>query len=363
MSAVKPPDAGAPGKVFDLSRYLGGVVSAGEPVPLYTLEQLREKAAAVSWLVKGAIQADAVGVFFGGGGTFKSFIALDLALHVAHGLPWLGRRTKQGPVLFIAAEGGAGIWSRVQAWHTDRKLRWQDAPVQVVPAAVSLATDSWRVVDAAQAKGITPSMVVVDTLSQTYAGEENSANEMAAYLRELGMRFRQLWQCAVLVIHHSGHVATERPRGSSAIRNNVDFLMGAFRDETEMLATVSCIKQKDGELFPDATFSMRKVTLGTDEDGDTVTSLVARHLSSAEEVSEAMISEASAGRTGRNQLLLGLAQNGMRETDLRKLFGDETGIDNAEARRQAYHRALSWAKKSGFVEVAQGTVITLKPRK
>ena len=57
-------------------------------------------------------------------------------------------------------------------------------------------------------------MVVVDTLSQTYSGEENSANEMAAYLREIGLRFRQLWQCAVLLIHHSGHQATERPCGS-----------------------------------------------------------------------------------------------------------------------------------------------------
>ena len=41
--------------------------------------------------------------------------------------------------------------------------------------------------------------------------------QMAAYLREIGLRFRALWQCAVMLVHHTGHQATERPRGSSAI--------------------------------------------------------------------------------------------------------------------------------------------------
>lgn len=329
-------------------------------VPLLALDALREAAQDVRWLVKRVVPADSIGMLFGGSGTFKSFVALDAALHVAHGLPWLGRRTQQGKVLYIAAEGGSGLWSRIYAWHRSRGLQWQQAPLYVVPAAIDLQADAWRVVEAAQAAGVSPSLVVVDTLSQTYSGEENSANEMAAYLRELGLRFRQLWQCAVLLIHHSGHQATERPRGSSAIRANVDFLFGVHRDEKEMLATVSCAKQKDGEAFEDATFALHQVDVGADDDGDRLTSLVARHLSSAEEVEHAMESEAKAGRLGKNQLLLSLVQNGMKESELRRAFGDECGIDDSESRSRVYRRAKAWAMKAGFFEVAQGVVIMLR---
>lgn len=330
-------------------------------IPIMRLSELQEASHSVSWLVKHVLPAEAIGMLYGGSGTFKSFIAIDAALHVAHGLPWLGRSTRKGSVLYIAAEGGHGLWRRVDAWHRLRRLRWQEAPLVVVPSAVDLGADSWRVVDAAQAVGVTPELVVVDTLSQTYSGEENSANEMAAYLRELGLRFRQLWQCTVLLIHHNGHSATERPRGSSAIRANVDFLLGVFRDEKEMLATLSCVKQKDGEQFDDETFSLLTYELGTDEDGDRVTSLVARHLSSAEEVGDAVEHEAKAGRGGRNQLLLKLLGIGaIKEQQLRTAFYQDCGIEGTDHKRQAYHRAMSWAEKNGFAERVGEMVLALK---
>jgi hypothetical protein len=329
-------------------------------IPLLTPEQLQDRAQDIRWLVKRVIPAESMGMLYGASGTFKSFIALDAALHVAHGLPWLGRKTAQGPVVYIAAEGGSGLWSRVLAWHRARSLHWQQVPFYVVPIAVDLRADAWRIVDAAQAIGITPQLVVVDTLSQTYAGEENSANEVAGYLREIGMRFRLLWGCAVALVHHSGHNATERPRGSSAIRANLDFLLGVFRDEKEMLATLTCEKQKDGDLFEDAIFSLSVHTLGHDADGDKVTSLVARHLTSAEDVQDAMDGERDAGRGGKNQLLLKLAQNGMREADLRKAFCDDCGISDADSRRRAWNRTKSWAIKASFLDFAQGHVITLK---
>lgn len=328
-------------------------------VPLLSLGELREESHSVPWLIKHVVPAASIGMLYGGSGTFKSFIAIDAALHIAHGLPWMGRRTKQGPVLYIAAEGGSGLWPRIVAWHRARRLQWAHTPFHVVPAALDLTADAWRVVEAAQAKGVSPALVVVDTLSQTYAGEENSANEVAAYFRELGTRFRQLWGCAVLILHHSGHSATERPRGSSAMRANLDFMFGVFRDEKEMLATLTCAKQKDGEAFEDAAFRVSVHELGQDEDGDMVTSLVARHLSSAEDVQEAMAAESKAGRGGNNHLLLSLLQNGIRETDLRNAFYAECGADGAEARKKAYQRAKQWAIKTGLMEVAQGFVITL----
>lgn len=329
-------------------------------LPILDLDQLRAASASITWSVKGVVPADSIGVLFGGSGTFKSFIALDYCLHVAHGLPWLGRKTKKGAVLFIAAEGGAGLWRRVQAWHQARGLSCDGVPLYVLPVAVSLTTEASAVVSAAQALGIEPSVIVVDTMSQTFDGEENSANEVAGYLRALGAHFRALWRCVVMVIHHSGHSATERPRGSSALRSNVDFMLGVFRDEKEMLATVECHKQKDGELFEPATFQLSSERLGHDEDGDAITSLVARRVGSADELLAAVQKEGAAGRGGRNQVLLSLLQNGMAERELRKAFYEDAGISEPEARKKAFYRARDWAVSNGFIELIQGTVIVLK---
>lgn len=329
-------------------------------IPMLGLSELRKQAQSVPWLIKGIMPSASIGMMFGSSGTFKSFIALDACLHVAHGLPWLGHRTKQGEVLYVAAEGGMGLWPRIAAWHRARRLPWENTPMKVVPMSVDLTQDAWRVVESAQVQGVNPALVVIDTLSQTFGGEENVANEVATYFREIGARFRQLWGCAVLILHHSGHAATERPRGSSAMLSNVDFMYGVFRDEKEMMANVTCLKQKDGELFKDQSFRVSVHELGKDEDGDAITSLVARHLTSFEDVQEAMAAESKAGRGGNNNLLLSLLQNGGKETDLRSAFYADCSGETVDARKKAYQRAKAWAVNSGLMDVAEGYVIALK---
>lgn len=332
-------------------------------LPVLTGPEMVAAAEAANWLVEGVLPEQAIGMVYGASGTFKSFVALDAALHVVHGLPWMGRPTEKGPALWIAAEGGTSFGHRVNAWHRARRLQVSDDLI-CIPVSVDMGTESWRVVEAVQARvSVVPRLVVVDTLSQTYTagGEENSATDMAGYLREIGTRLRDLWKCTVIIVHHSGHSATERPRGSSAIQANTAFLFGVWRDEKEMLCTLSCQHQKDGERFDDATFHMHKVELGEDKYGRPVSHLAARHLSSAEEVQEAAEAEVKAGRGGKNQLFLSLLQNGQREVDLRKAFYVDSNLDNEEARRKAYYRCRAWAIKAGHMEVAEGYVLMLNP--
>lgn len=330
-------------------------------LPLLKPSQLRAHALSLRWLVKGFIQADTVGMIFGASQAFKSFVAMDLACHVAHGLQWLGKRTTQGPVVYIAAEGGGGAWQRLEAWHKARKLEFNDdVPLIVLPLAVDLRTDVWRVVEAVEALGIDPALVVVDTVSQTYSGEENSASDMAAYLRAIGNGIRARWHCVSALVHHTGHLATERPRGSSVITSNLDWLHGVFRDEKEMLATLISVKQKDAEPFQDQTFALTVHTIGTDEDGDRVTSLVAKHLTSAEDLQEAMASENKAGRGGHHTLFLNLVQHGCEEADVRKAFYDQCGLTDSDSRKRTYNRVKGWAIKQGFVDIAEGRIFTLK---
>ena len=202
-----------------------------------------------------------------------------------------------------------------------------------------LGQQAARVVEAAESVGVEPAVVIVDTMSQTFDGEENSANDVASYLRELGTQFRALWRCVVMVIHHSGHSATERPRGSSALRANTDFMLGVFRDEKEMIATLECHKQKDGELFTPVNFELTSQILGHDEDGEAINSLCAQAVS-GENIAAHMLTQAAAGRAGRTHILMSLVRKGMPEKDLRRAFYEAlTDVPDIDKKKVAFYRA------------------------
>jgi hypothetical protein len=364
--APEPPPAPAPASTVTRSKPRNGHASYSEPptepartVQMLTIDEVRAASQSVKWLVKNTVPAESIGIMFGGSGTFKSFIALDMALHVAHGMEWLGKRTTRSTVLYLAAEGGSGLWHRIDAWHRFRGMTWDDIDFRIIPVSVDLAQDSMLLLEASNTLSITPKLAIIDTLSQTFSGEENSATEVAAYLREIGATLRDSWQATVLILHHSGHSATERPRGSSAIRANSDFMLGVFRDADQMLATVECCKLKDGALWKDQNFQLTVEDLGQDADGDPITSLVARHIVNNTETIEIMQREASRGRSGNNQLLISLLQNGCKEQDVRLAFYNAVEANNADSKRQYYYRALSWAKKNGFVEVVNGIILVL----
>jgi RecA-family ATPase len=58
-----------------------------------------------------------VAAIYGASGSVKTFILLDLLLHIALGWPWAGRRVVQAPTIYIAAEGAAGLHKRKIGWE------------------------------------------------------------------------------------------------------------------------------------------------------------------------------------------------------------------------------------------------------
>ena len=339
------------------------------PALLLSLHELEKRSAAIRWQVKGLIPDDSLGMMFGASGTFKSFIALDHALHIAHGLPWLGRRSSTGPVVYIAAEGGAGIYRRVAAWHKERGLPLADKfKVCVVPLVLSISDHVDALAAAIEAMPERPSLVYVDTLSQTFDGDENSATDISAYLRLINAHIRAQFQCCVMVIHHSGHAATERPRGSSAITANVDFMLGVYRPDAGLsIARVEVIKQKDGEKLPAQTFELRRVVLGADSDGDEISSLAAFY----KDVAGPVLAAFAARLNGHEQVLMGLfgAASAFSEHDLRHKFYDAFGEEckasgrkfSQDTARQAWHRALTALSKKGLLSVTSAGIVRNEP--
>ena len=123
---------------------------------------------------------------------------------------------------------------------------------------------------------VSPALVIIDTLAQTFAGVENDSSDISAYLRSINSELRAGFNTSVIIVHHSGHTVSERPRGSSALIGNLDYILGVFRPEgDERTARLSVIKQKDSDKIDDLYFDMRHIVLGVDQDDEEVSSLVA----------------------------------------------------------------------------------------
>jgi RecA-family ATPase len=312
---------------------------------------LDARSAATRWAVKGMVPDASLGMIFGASGTFKSFVALDYQLHRAWAMAWCGRRTVAGVPIFVAAEGGTGLIRRIKAWHLARGLDWRECRLLVVVVPLLLMRQAQALADAIAAHGVQPCDIVIDTLSQTFDGNENAADEVASYLRALRVHLVDRFACSVTVVHHSGHGATERPRGSSAIMANVDYLFGVFRQGDEsMTTTVECLKVKDGEKFKPVDFVLEPFQVGIDEDGEAVTSLAARYVNNA----EAVLKADDRKREGHRALLLRLAGALLDERETRKAFDAELADTPDGTRRAAWKRAIDWAVDNGMLRRING---------
>ncbi len=202
-----------------------------------------------TWLVDGLVPQPGAGLLYSPSGLGKSFVALDLACSVATGLRWLGHATTRGDAIYVAAEGQAGFKKRLQAWEDAHgveanRLFWiTDAPQFMA------AEDVKAVLAEMMLAGVAPALIVIDTLSRTLVGgDENSAKDVGLYLSSMET-LKAATGAAIWVIHHTGHNAQDRPRGSSTIMPAVDTLVALSGDKETRQLTLTCEKQKDAAEF------------------------------------------------------------------------------------------------------------------
>ena len=236
---------------------------------------------ALPYVVKGLFGRRQIIVFWGAPGSGKTVIAMELACSVGSGIPWRGRKTMRGIVLYVAAESSrAYIENRFSALKRERP-ELAEAAVLIVPHALDLlrlqAGDVDRIINtASRFHGDIGEVVliVIDTLAVTFAGgDENSPEDMGAYVGNL-VRIRNETGAAVLVVHHCGKDEAKGMRGHSALLGALDAelaIEGAGNQE-RILRTG---KVRDGDGYTDLfAFSLRAVELGTDSDGDPVRTCV-----------------------------------------------------------------------------------------
>lgn len=232
------------------------------------------------WLVKGIIPNTGFGTLYGQSRTYKSFLALDLLAHIATGQYWFGRKVNPAPAVYVPFEGHGGIPKRVEAWRKARTNQDGHLPstgMRFITDPLNLRdkADRDELVELLTESGWAGGVLCIDTLAQAGPGiDENTSQgmgEMIAIFQELQHRLGGV----VLVIHHSGKSEKAGLRGWSGLIGALDFSLRCWRDDewpkTDAQLVLDKVKDEQDEQTFD--FSVERVVLGHDEDGQEVSSL------------------------------------------------------------------------------------------
>lgn len=212
-------------------------------------------------LVNGVLDLDTTSWLIGKPGSYKSFVALDLAGHVGTGKSWHGRPVTQGQVVYIVAEGVTGTRLRVAAWQQVygpmTGVRFLPRPVQASNAG------AWSVLVEA-CRRIGPVLVIIDTQARVTVGmDENDNTEMGGYIERADQIKRATGAC-VLTVHHIGRNGQDA-RGASAIDGAQDTEMRIER-AADRRVTLHMDKAKDSDDTVTIDMELLKVEGGIDPD-------------------------------------------------------------------------------------------------
>lgn len=231
------------------------------------------------YLIDGLVETECLSMIFGDPGCGKSFFSVDVALSVATGADFHGRKVSSGPVVYLAGEGHNGLIRRVEAWSKERGVDVKECPLFLSRSAAQFLDDILvgeveAAVEKVKEKHGAPRLIVVDTVARSFGGgDENSTPDMTKFVAALD-QFRERYGCTILLVHHTGRAEKKRARGNMALTGALD---AEYRIEKKGSGVViECTKMKDAPEPKPIHFSLASVTIGEGKDGKPITSAVLR---------------------------------------------------------------------------------------
>jgi hypothetical protein len=143
-----------------------------------------------------------------------------------------------------------------------------------------------------------PVVIVIDTLNRSIAGSESSDEDMSDYIKAADA-IRETFTCAVAVIHHCGKDGS-RPRGHTSLTGAADGQIAISKDSAGIVSSrVEYLK--DGAEGAETHSRLDVVELGTDDDGEPITSCVVQE---AENASTGMAAQPHLSKNQQTMLAL-----------------------------------------------------------
>jgi hypothetical protein len=228
------------------------------------------------WRVEDVLPMRGFGLIYGKPRSFKSFVAIDIALHVVLGTAWAGKLVEKGKAVYIAAEGAAGTRKRISPYKTRYKVPRGD--FGLISAAPNLGTadgDLAVLIAAVESSGIKPDLIIVDTAAKSIGAAEENGAGMAAFVGN-AEKLAQHFDCLVLAAHHVGlgEEAQKRPRGWSGLGGALDVQILCERPGDEKRTTLTVQKLKDEEDGVCFEARLSRVVVGVDKNGKEASTLI-----------------------------------------------------------------------------------------
>jgi hypothetical protein len=306
----------------------------------------------LNYLVQDVLLERGTSVITADYGSFKSFNALDMALCVATGKDWHGRKVKRGPVVFIMPEGAYTTADRLKAWLIRYGYETPPENFFVIESSAQIAEPSECLALINELREVGPAFVILDTLAKCNVGrDENSAQDMGLFTHGMEKISQEL-NAQVTAIHHNNKNGTAR--GSVSLPSNVDTSI-ALKATAGRVVTFECDKQK-GAPFEPFTLIGRIVELCEfDEYGRAVTSLIF-------EPTDAPAAEIPKADQTREQVfdVLRNAPEGLSASGWQRRCETELGIKESRFydHRDALKKAERIAKDGRIYQVTPITPIT-----
>lgn len=217
----------------------------------------------IEWLIEGVLPTKGRSMLYAAEKVGKSFVVLDMALHVATGRKWQRLPVKQGSVYYVASENAETFNERVQAWQRLHGGLTPKTPFYVVPRAYNLLKEA-EVTELLGKLG-PARLVIIDTLGRSMdGGDENGNNDLNRVATAMD-QIREATGAAVLLVQHEGDTPG-KPRGASAQRGMVQTMIRLtrkekpgddFSDGSEI--TLTCKAQTRAKKFADITLRVKLV--------------------------------------------------------------------------------------------------------
>lgn len=243
------------------------------------------------WAIKRLLPRRGIAAIYGKPGSLKSFVAVHASLSIAMGREWAGRRVSQAPVIYLAAEGAGGLRKRKEGYVRAWPELPADVPFYLISSSPNLGADPGDVqqlISDIEAAGVSPGLIVLDTLAQTLGGNDENGAGMTAFTANasaLAERFNAL----VLIVHHVGlgEGAQQRMRGHSSLHGALDAQILCERQEGAFCATLTLQKVKDELSDVRLTAHLSRVVVGVDQDGEEISTLIVDDVENADRPAEA----------------------------------------------------------------------------
>lgn len=258
--------------------------SAFNAIPYHRLD---DPAPEHEQLIKGVLTRSEISMVAGPSKSGKSFAVLDMGFAIVRGVEWMGRRVRQGGVIYQAGEGQKGIKKRIRAYRIRHGLQPDDRlPFVLMPARLNLYRDDDQTnAFIAEAKHWASTfdcpleLIVIDTWSTATSGANENDGKDVGVVLERAQRIQQATGAHVLIVHHL-NADGSKVRGHSSILANLENVLlvrqaeGLRDDDGRQLREILVDKNKDGEDGKKIRFVLAQVVLGQDDDGDDITSCV-----------------------------------------------------------------------------------------